>query len=208
MTIQLPDPSRSPGAQPAAGTGSFARVAKGYDVRQVDEHLQHLWTRIRELEERLARAGGDLLHQAESSPAARKAIGDLMQLALDEITGQRAAADAEIAQLLSDARMEAAQVRGAAQQEAAQAGAGAREQSGIILAQARDEAKKLLDDAAAHATAVTEGAQHRLRVLTGIHEDTVSRLAEINQVSGSLIGSERDRGSLAEEVARIAGSPL
>lgn len=211
----LPRTARHSGSQPAVPAGpqelghpAFEQVVKGYDPRQVDGWVASMLKHVQEMEERVAQAGSELFHGIESNPAAKRSIGELMQLALDEITGNKAAAAAEIAQMIADAQQDASQTRVTAQMEAQQVTSGAREQAATVLADARSQAKEMLDGASAHASAVTDGAQRRLQQLTDIHEETVKRLAQAHQVTGDLVQSETERGSLRDEVARIAGTPL
>jgi hypothetical protein len=52
------------------------------------------------------------------------------------------------------------------------------------------------------ATAIHDGAERRLNLLTSRHTETMRRLTEIRDVVTNLVSSETARGSLEEEVAK------
>jgi hypothetical protein len=60
----------------------------------------------------------------------------------------------------------------------------------------------MLDEATTRATAIHDGAERRLNLLTSRHTETMRRLTEIRDVVTNLVSSETARGSLEEEVAK------
>ncbi len=60
----------------------------------------------------------------------------------------------------------------------------------------------MLDEATMRATAIHDGAERRLNLLTSRHTETMRRLTEIRDVVTNLVSSETARGSLEEEVAK------
>lgn len=184
-----------PPAPPHPDMPQFDKTHRGYHIGQVNDFVTSLLHRIAALEHSLASAVGELPHDialAAQSPQGQKAIDELLKLALDEITGQKAAATAQAAQVVADARAEADKLVAAAS-----------EQVTTIVEGARSQAKQLTDNAAARAAAVSEGADQRLQALMDQHAETISRLGQINQVTGQLLTLEKNRGNLREEVERV-----
>src|ERR1700761_8498940 len=64
----------------------------------------------------------------------------------------------------------------------------------------RRKAKKVLDEATARATAVHDGAERRLNLLSTRHSETVRRLTDILEGVQGLVAAEAARMSLEEEV--------
>ena len=60
----------------------------------------------------------------------------------------------------------------------------------------------MLDEATARASAIHDGAERRLNLLTSRHTETMRRLTEIRDVVTNLVASEASRGSLEDEVAK------
>lgn len=210
MTAQTP--ARRSGPQPVlAGTVDrqplFDSVLKGYDGRQVDDWIHAALARIEQLEREGLSKAELILHAAAGSPAGQKAIADIFQLAADEITRNQAAAAQEAAQVVADAEALAAQIKAAAQQEALQVVSGAQEQANTVVQQAHAQGKGLLDDAAQKAAAVNQGAEARMLKVTALHSETLRRLTEMHNVTGGLLDSEAQRGSLDDEVARLLSPP-
>jgi hypothetical protein len=70
------------------------------------------------------------------------------------------------------------------------------------VAAAKAQAKQMLDEATTRASAIHDGAERRLTLLTSRHTETMRRLTEIRDVVTNLVASEVARGSLEEEVAK------
>jgi len=215
MTAQTP--ARRSGPQPAAAAVPvvagvdrhplFDQVMRGYDSRQVDEWVHSVLDHLERIEREGLSKGELILRAAAGSPAGQKAIADIFQLAADEITRNQAAAAQEAAQVVADAEALAAQIRAAAEQEALQVVSGAQEQANTVVQQAHAQGKALLDDAAQKAAAVNQGAEARMLRVKQLHADTVQRLTEVHSVTGSLLESEAQRGSLDDEVSRLLSPP-
>lgn len=191
-TALLADPS----VQVLPGQQSFNTAQRGYHKGEVDRWVSWALDEI----ERLSRAAaGFTVHEA-SSPEGQRLIAELVRLAADEITGQQAAAAAEIEQLVAGAHQQADSIIADARQRSDQALASAAQQAGSLVAGARADAKKTTDDASAHAAAVHEAAGERLVQLAKIHEDGLARLAQVQQVTAQVLDAEKSRGSLKSEV--------
>src|SRR5262249_47195323 len=67
-------------------------------------------------------------------------------------------------------------------------------------ASAKAQAKKALDEATARATAIHDGAERRLNLLSTRHADTIKRLTDILDGVSSLVAAETARMSLEDEV--------
>lgn len=205
MAPQTPVPASGPqpelrGVDPQP---QFAVVMRGYDGQEVDAWIKRALAYVRHLEQEGLTKAEAILRAAAFSPQGQKSIADLLQLAADEVTQNRVAAAQESAQVVADAEALAAQVKAAAQQEALQLVAGAQDQANTVLQGAHAQGKQMLDDAAQKAAAVNQGAEARMAEVTRIHGETLRRLGEMNRVTGELLHSESDRGSLEDEVQRI-----
>lgn len=195
----------SPADQLPAEQPAFDAVRNGYHPDQVDSFIDRMMKRLHEAEQRLAEVGreaGHVLAEAASSPQATRLISDLMRLAADEVLQNKAAADAQVAQVLSDARAEAAEILQAARDEADRVSAGAREQSETVLNGARAEARRMTGEAAAHSAAVSEAAGKRLQLMMDQHAEGIRRMTEVHEVTGQLLKADAERGGLDEEVQR------
>jgi cell division septum initiation protein DivIVA len=180
---------------------NFPVVARGYDRRQVDEHVGGLRGEIERLRHLLGDGASRALHAVES-PRGEQAIVDLMRIAVDEIERNQAAAAADVAKMLEDARGEAAQTREEARKEATAMVAGARQQADTVLSTARAEGKRMTDKAAAESAAVSEGAARRLDGLRTLHAETLTRLGMIRDVTDRALTAESERGSMDDEFHR------
>jgi cell division septum initiation protein DivIVA len=211
MTQPSPAPVSGPqpvlAAPPVDKKPLFDAVVRGYDGRQVDGWVRDALAYIERLEKEGLTKAELILRAAAGSPQAQRSIADLMQLAADEITHNQGAAAREAAQVVADAEALAAQIKAAAEQEAAQVVSGAQEQANTVVQQAHAQGRALLDDASQKAAAVHQGAEARMAEVTRIHGETLRRLGEMNRVTGDLLHSEADRGSLADEVSRILNPP-
>jgi hypothetical protein len=201
---------------PPADMPQFERTRHGYDPAQVHMWATGLIARIKELEHAaehaIGRGAHALVHDAET-PQGQALLADLMKIATDELTGQQvqaAAAAADVARRagaeaetkLAEASRQAAEVLRRADEEAGKLVSGAQEQSETVLQTARAQAAETVGRASAHAAAVHEGADRRLQQLMGLHRETQDRLAQIHDVTGQALEADRQRGTLADEVAR------
>jgi cell division septum initiation protein DivIVA len=106
------------------------------------------------------------------------------------------------------AKAEADSTRKSAAAEAQQVVSDATKQAETAVATAKSQAKQQLDEATARATAIHDGAERRLNLLTSRHNETIRRLTEIRDVVTTLVAGETDRGSLEDEVARIVAGTV
>jgi hypothetical protein len=190
-------PQPAEGAPLSPAPPSFESADRGYAMHQVDAWVSGALARLRHLEERLAGVVAGVVQ----APQAQQSVADLMRLALDEVEGNRAAALADAERLLADARATAMSLQATSRQEAAA-------DASRVLQEARARAESILDDAAARAGAVADGAGRRMAALAAIHDKTIGRLREVNDVTGRMLQLEGDRGTLSDEVDRVmSGAP-
>jgi|HubBroStandDraft_2_1064218.scaffolds.fasta_scaffold451252_1 vacuolar-type H+-ATPase subunit H len=211
MTQPVPAPVSGPqpvlAVPPVDKNPLFDVVVRGYDGKQVEKWMHNALAYIERLEKEGLSKADLILHAAAASPAGQKAIADIFQLAADEITRNQTAAAQEAAQVVADAEALAAQIKAAAQQEALQVVSGAQEQANTVVQQAHAQGRQLLDDASQKAAAVHQGAEARMMEVTKIHGETLRRLTDVHRVTGDLLDSEEQRGSLADEVTRLLNPP-
>src|SRR5271169_1268906 len=84
----------------------------------------------------------------------------------------------------------------------------ARKKSEAVLAGAKAQAKKALDEATARATAIHDGAERRLNLLSTRHTETIKRLSDILDGVSSLVAAETSRMSLEEEVDQATAKAI
>src|SRR6202035_3403613 len=106
------------------------------------------------------------------------------------------AAQEQAERTISAARNEADKTRTAARTESDRLTSETRKKADQALAQAKGQAKKVLDEA----TAIHDGAERRLNLLSTRHTDTVRRLTDILDGVQGLVAAEAARMSLEEEV--------
>ncbi len=168
--------------------------------------------------EEISERVGQILKLADDEAKAQR------NRASDEITRQRDEAKKEADKFRTDAREQTERMLTAAQEQAENAIATARaeaekmrnsarlESERVVteatknadnaVATAKAQAKQMLDEATTRATAIHDGAERRLNLLTSRHTETMRRLTEIRDVVTNLVSSETARGSLEEEVAK------
>lgn len=205
MSVQQHSATSALLAEPAvqASPGqSFNVVARGYHRGEVDEWARWALTEI----ERLGHGAASFVGREAASPEGQKLIADLIQIAADEITGQQAAAAAEIEQMIAGAHEQADGIIAEARRSAEGITSSATQQASSLVSNARADAKNTTDDAAAHAAAVHEAAGQRLEQLVKIHDDGVARLAQVKQVTTQVLDAEESRGSLRAEVDKALAS--
>jgi hypothetical protein len=206
MTTPTQIPSLPQMPPPPEAPPRFTTVSRGFHPDEVKNYVSGLLGDIGHLRHLLHEAGAGIMHEAES-PRGQRAIVDLMRIAVDEIDGNRADAEAAIAQMIAEATSQAAQIKDQAARESQSMVAGARQQADTVLATARVDAKKMTDRAAAESAAVHEGAQRRLEGLRVLHAQTISRMTEIRDVMSRSLDAEGERGTLDDEVERaLAGT--
>ena len=118
------------------------------------------------------------------------------------------AAQEQAENAIATARAEAEKLRNAARIESERSVGEATKEAETALATAKAQAKQMLDEATMRATAIHDGAERRLNLLTSRHSETMRRLTEIRDVVTNLVASETARGSLEEEVAKSVATSV
>jgi cell division septum initiation protein DivIVA len=118
------------------------------------------------------------------------------------------AAQEQAENAIATARAEAEKLRNAARIESERSVGEASKEAETTLATAKAQAKQMLDEATMRATAIHDGAERRLNLLTSRHSETMRRLTEIRDVVTNLVASETSRGSLEEEVAKSVATSV
>ena len=118
------------------------------------------------------------------------------------------AAQEQAEHAIASARTEAEKTRTSARTEAERSIAEAHKQSEHAVATAKAQAKQQLDEATARATAIHDGAERRLNLLTSRHTEAIRRLTEIRDVVTTLVAGEAARGSMEEEVAKSVANAI
>src|SRR5207302_4030975 len=84
----------------------------------------------------------------------------------------------------------------------------ARKKSESALASSKAQAKKALDEATARATAIHDGAERRLNLLSTRHSETIKRLTDILDGVSGLVAAETARMSLEDEVDQATAKTI
>src|SRR5580704_3164499 len=185
------------------------RLARSLDE---SEHLRREMSTVRQQ----ARAGRPA-HEEVS-----ERIAQILRLADDEAKAQKSKADDDISKLRAETQQESERVRADAREQAERMLTAAQEQAERTISAARNEADKTrtaartesdrltsdtrkkadqaLAQATARATAIHDGAERRLNLLSTRHTDTVRRLTDILDGVQGLVAAEAARMSLEEEV--------
>jgi cell division septum initiation protein DivIVA len=116
------------------------------------------------------------------------------------------AAQEQAENAIASARAEAEKMRNSARTESERAVSEATKKAESTVAAAKAQAKQMLDEATTRASAIHDGAERRLNLLTSRHTETMRRLTEIRDVVTNLVASETARGSLEDEVAKSVAS--
>ena len=118
------------------------------------------------------------------------------------------AAQEQAERAITSARAEAEKTLTAARTEAENTTSDARKKSEAVLAGAKSQAKKALDEATARATAIHDGAERRLNLLSTRHSETIKRLSDILDGVSSLVAAETARMSLEDEVDQATAKAI
>src|SRR5580698_3032150 len=118
------------------------------------------------------------------------------------------AAQEQAESTVASATAEADKARKSARAEAERAVTEATKQAESAVSTAKAQAKQQLDEATARATAIHDGAERRLNLLTSRHTEAIRRLTEIRDVVTTLVAGEAARGSLEEEVAKSVANAI
>jgi cell division septum initiation protein DivIVA len=196
----------------SATAGGFDIAQRGYHRGQVDQWVADARQEIERLghalEVALGHAGADIAHAA-ASPQGRKLIWEVLQLAADEATGQQAAAEQQITEMIAGAEQQAAQIIADARRHADETNQSASSQASALISSARADSRRMTDEATARAAAVDEAAGMRLAHYAQLHDDGVARVqrvhelaAQVKDVTEKLMAAEAERGPLGNEVDR------
>ena len=118
------------------------------------------------------------------------------------------AAQEQAENAIATARSEAEKLRSSARIDSERTIGDATKEAEATLASTKAQAKQMLDEATMRATAIHDGAERRLNLLTSRHTETMRRLTEIRDVVTNLVASETARGSLEDEVAKSVASSV
>ena len=143
------------------------------------------------------RADDDIRKQLQD---ARQEADRTRKEARDQAEHMLTAAQEQAERAISTARSDAERTRNAARAEADHATADAQKKADRVLSNAKSQAKQTLDEATARATAIHDGAERRLNLLSTRHAETIRRLTEILDGVSGLVAAETARLSLEDEV--------
>src|SRR5579862_8840251 len=118
------------------------------------------------------------------------------------------AAQEQAERAITSARAEADKTVTAARAEADHTTTDARKKSEAVMADAKGQAKKALDEATARATAIHDGAERRLNLLSTRHSDNIKRPTEILDGVSTLVTAETARMSLEDEVDQATAKAI
>jgi cell division septum initiation protein DivIVA len=149
------------------------------------------------------RAQEEIAKQRED---AKKEADRIRTEAREQTERMLTAAQEQAENAIATARAEADKMRNAARLETERAVGEATKEAENTLAAAKAQAKQMLDEATVRASAIHDGAERRLNLLTSRHTETMRRLTEIRDVVTNLVASETSRGSLEDEVAKSVAS--
>jgi cell division septum initiation protein DivIVA len=151
------------------------------------------------------RAQEDIGKQREE---AKKEADRIRTEAREQTERMLTAAQEQAENAITTARAEADKMRNSARMETERAIAEATKDAESTLAAAKAQAKQMLDEATTRASAIHDGAERRLNLLTSRHTETMRRLTEIRDVVTNLVASETSRGSLEDEVAKSVATSI
>jgi cell division septum initiation protein DivIVA len=143
---------------------------------------------------------------AKQRDDAKKEADRIRTEAREQTERMLTAAQEQAENAIATARAEADKMRNAARLETERAINEATKDAENTLATAKAQAKQMLDEATVRASAIHDGAERRLNLLTSRHTETMRRLTEIRDVVTNLVASETSRGSLEDEVAKSVAS--
>ena len=152
-----------------------------------------------------ARAQEDIGKQREE---AKKEADRIRTEAREQTERMLTAAQEQAENAIASARGEADKMRNSARLETERAINEATKDAESKLASAKAQAKQMLDEATVRASAIHDGAERRLSLLTSRHTETMRRLTEIRDVVTNLVASETSRGSLEDEVNKSVANTL
>jgi DivIVA domain-containing protein len=151
--------------------------------------------------EDITRQRNDAQSEAEKiRTEAREQAERMLTAAQEQAERAITAARADAEKTVTGARNEAEKTLTGARNEAERTTTEARKKSESALASSKSQAKKALDEATARATAIHDGAERRLNLLSTRHSETIKRLTDILDGVSGLVAAETARMSLEDEV--------
>jgi len=120
--------------------------------------------------------------------------------ARDQAEHMLTAAQEQAERAISAARAEEARTRNTPRPGPDTPPAGGRRRADTARSSAKAQAKQTLDEATARATAIHDGAERRLNLLSTRHAETIRRLTEILDGVSGLVAAETARLTLEDEV--------
>jgi cell division septum initiation protein DivIVA len=145
---------------------------------------------------------------AKQREEAKKEADRIRSEAREQTERMLTAAQEQAENAIATARAEADKMRNSARLETERAINEATKDAENTLTTAKAQAKQMLDEATVRASAIHDGAERRLNLLTSRHTETMRRLTEIRDVVTNLVASETSRGSLEDEVAKSVANTL
>lgn len=192
-TSLLASPSVQASSAPSPGE-NFPSAQRGYHKGEVDKWVEWALGEIEALGRRVTSFTG--------TPEGQHLLADLIQVAADELTGQKQQAMQEIEQMLLGAHQQSDGIIAQARQQADEITAKATQQAASLVSNAQADAKRTTDAASAEAAAVHEAAGARLEAFIKTHEDGLARMQQMHEVTGQYMAQEGTRGSLRAEFER------
>src|SRR5215471_18517202 len=159
--------------------------------------------------EEIARQRNDAQSEADKiRTEAREQAERMLTAAQEQAERAITSARAEAEKTVTGARNEAEKTLTAARTEAERTTTDARKKSESALASAKAQAKKALDEATARPTAIHDGAERRLNLLSTRHAETIKRLTDILDGVSGLVAAETARMSLEDEVDQATAKAI
>lgn len=180
---------------------SFDVVMRGYSRQQVNEYVNRSRERIRDLEERLARAMHDIERARDEAADASQRLehseptyedlgerlGQILKLAEEEAETKRANATSEAEATRADAATEAERVRAEAEAETERVRADAASEAEQLRASVSTEAEQLRADAAAEADQLRANSRQEAERLVNEAQDQAQEIEERTQERVNLL---------------------
>src|SRR6202451_2560388 len=148
--------------------------------------------------EEIARQRNDAQSDADKSRAEAR----------EQAEGMLTAAQEQAERAITSARAEADNTLSSARAEAERVTSDAKKKPDSALASPRGQPKKALDEATPRATAIHDGAERRLNLLSTRHSETIKRLTDILDGVSGLVAAETARMSLEDEVDQATAKTI
>jgi vacuolar-type H+-ATPase subunit H len=202
-------------AQPAVPAGHlnqelFDSAVRGYNKRQVNDHVERLQRRVRDLEDRLTRAldseeqARNELVRTAGVPAPKPAheevserLSQILKLAAEEAEQARVKAENEIAYKRQTSEQEMAVLVRDSKAEAETMVRDAREEAESLVQDAQDKATRLVTDAQDESETLVRDAQEKSSsLLRDAQERSESMLTDSRTKSETLVRDAQERSEM------------